>query len=852
MRTLVMSIIAIWLAVTPHVARGSNESARAQLSWSATSLVTDLAAPGASATLALQLTSGVTSFKGGECEIRWRPLGDSNSCFVRSGALFRTSAGTVCTYLNRGTAVAFDLLDVPGDYHVTWTNPQALSGCAAGTIVLFTFDLSGCTSPAASFSLCSLSLEDANGGVTALASGQLGVPATLAGGGGFTASCANPPVVDVRDTTIAPGDTLRVTPWVHNPDGFALAWSAAGLPAGASIDAASGQLTWVTTGGQAGLVAGIIVTATDSRLASGSDSMTVIVATGLTLAALADTAVDELRPVPAQPRILGDHGTVTWDGIGLPAGASVDPVTGKFMWTPDRFAGNSGLNLHTITLRARESVSVFGQTSFLVTVRDANTPPVIGTAPSDTSVCAGGISKVSFAASDAEGKVTYGGTDGLPDWVSVFNSSKKGLYLDIEPGYADAGVYSGGIWVLDDEGLSDTTTWTVTVLDDSLAPVITPIPDQTIGEGDTLVVTPQWTNPRPLDTLSWGITFAGNYPTGASQDPITGVFTFAPPSSCIEIRDSYEVQYYLKNQHCGTGLDTFVVHVVRKPIVICTTTALFCTTRLITVPLMAAGADATPLTWSSPDLPSWALLTSGGMLSGFAPTGTSGRDTFTVIATNSNSGSTGYASFIATFSECTAAAGLTAGPASAVRLDAQAPPFYVLRFGVVGDLRRAGITPARVTLTRDALQIAASPVAGIVWDATGATVSFAREDMVKLLAGVPRARDVVVSLEVSDDRGVTLAATLALPVSDVEQMVAYPIPSRGQVWLRLPADLHAGDEIAVYSTVGTRVRLLARVAAPIPRLLRWDGRLDDGQLAPAGIYYARTGGAPHARIVLLR
>lgn len=849
MRPVTCLVLAVGLAAAATPAFAANDSAHAQLSWSATSLVSDLGAPGSSVSLAIQLSSGVTSFKGAECEIRWTPVGDSASCLVRSGTLFRTSTGTTCTYLNRGTPVSLDLLDKPGRYRVSWTNSQSLTTCTGGTIAQITFDLSGCPSPPASFALCAVSLTDANGAVTTLPSSALGTPVTLAGGAGFVASCANPPVVDARDTTIAAGATLIAAPGVTNPDGFALTWSATGLPAGASVDPATGVLTWATSLQQAGLVAGIVLTATDTRLASGSDSMTVSVANGLTLATLADTTVDELHQVIAQPQVLGAHGALTWDGIGLPAGASVNATTGLFTWTPDRFAGNPGQDTHIITLRATQSVSVYGQTSFLVTVHDLNTPPVITAAPRDTSVCAGSTAFVSFTATDAEGKVVGVGTDGFPEWVGI-GFSKTKPQLSLEPGYADAATYQGYVIVFDDEGLSDTTTWSFTVLDDPLAPTFVPIPDQTVTEGDTLVVVPAVNNPRPADKLGWGMTFSGNYPAGATQDATTGALTFTVPPTCgADTRTTYEVHFYVKNEHCGSGLDTFLVHVVRKPIAICTTTAQFCTTRYLSVQLLAAGAEATgQLVWDSPELPSWASLSAGGVLSGVAPTGTSGRDTFSVVATNLLTSNTASAPFIATFSECTAASGLAAHVVPPLSLAGSAPPLYELRVEVYGDVHRDGVTPAHVRLQWGDHEIAARAV---TWEGASATIAFQREGLARLLAVAPRAGTLPATLVLADDRGAELRAAVMITRLDDEAAAAYPLPSRGDVWLRVPAQAGADDALAVYNTTGARVRLLAQSGVG-PSLVRWDGRLDDGSRAAAGVYYARCGTTAVARIVIAR
>ncbi|HTO90700.1 MAG TPA: hypothetical protein VMJ70_06170 [Candidatus Sulfotelmatobacter sp.] len=81
-----------------------------------------------------------------------------------------------------------------------------------------------------------------------------------------------------------------------------------------------------------------------------------------------------------------------------------------------------------------------------------------------------------------------------------------------------------------------------------------------------------------------------------------------------------------------------------------------------------------------------------------------------------------------------------------------------------------------------------------------------------------------------------------------------------------PNPFHAGIEIswtlpragpfdlAIVDLEGRRVRLLARVASPGPgsRSLTWDGRRDDGRVAPAGIYWVTlrsADGADRRRVV---
>lgn len=77
-----------------------------------------------------------------------------------------------------------------------------------------------------------------------------------------------------------------------------------------------------------------------------------------------------------------------------------------------------------------------------------------------------------------------------------------------------------------------------------------------------------------------------------------------------------------------------------------------------------------------------------------------------------------------------------------------------------------------------------------------------------------------------------------------------PNPSRGTVRLRYTLASPARATAAIYSPEGRRVRTL--LAAPLPAgigRLEWDGRLDSGSPAPAGLYFLRfeSGGASVVR-----
>lgn len=70
---------------------------------------------------------------------------------------------------------------------------------------------------------------------------------------------------------------------------------------------------------------------------------------------------------------------------------------------------------------------------------------------------------------------------------------------------------------------------------------------------------------------------------------------------------------------------------------------------------------------------------------------------------------------------------------------------------------------------------------------------------------------------------------------------ARPNPSRGDVTLELTLPVAAPLDVSIFDVNGRRVRALERTFAPAgTRALRWDGRDDSGNSAPAGLYFVRA------------
>jgi hypothetical protein len=145
-------------------AQTGNDGAVGYLTWSATDPnMNNLTTPGASNNLYLYLVrEGGLSFKGAEIRITWNPAGDGAGCFDRIGLTYKTSAGTTCTYLNRGTAVPVVYTDEPGSLGVAWANNSSLTDCTAGAAVQIQFEFDTCSDPTGCINMFYFALLDQN------------------------------------------------------------------------------------------------------------------------------------------------------------------------------------------------------------------------------------------------------------------------------------------------------------------------------------------------------------------------------------------------------------------------------------------------------------------------------------------------------------------------------------------------------------------------------------------------------------------------------------------------------------------------------------------------------------------
>jgi hypothetical protein len=342
-----------------------------------------------------------------------------------------------------------------------------------------------------------------------------------------------PPVLaPVADQTVNQGGFLVFSLAATDPDlptqplAFTLG---AGAPTGAVVSA-SGLFTWTPSQAQAFTTNRLKAIVSDGSLTATQSFTVVVLEANLlpTLAAITDYAVREgdtvtFTAVADDPNLPTQTLTFTL-GAGAPPGASIDPQSGIFTWTPSEAQGGT-TNLIGIVVTDNGTPPLGAARSFTVTVEEIDSPPVLPPL-ADQTVNQGGLLVFSIPADDPdipERPLTFSLGAGAPAGAAV---STAGLFT-WTPSQAQASTTNLLKVMVSDGSLSATQSFTVVVLEPNLAPRLAAITNLTVNEGETVTFKVEATDANlPAQHLTF--TLGAGAPSGAGIDAQTGVFTWTP------------------------------------------------------------------------------------------------------------------------------------------------------------------------------------------------------------------------------------------------------------------------------------------------------------------------------------
>ncbi len=279
--------------------------------------------------------------------------------------------------------------------------------------------------------------DDGNGGATTPESASSSFVLRIRG------SDTAPVLAPVGDQQAAEGSAYALQLSAADAEGDGISYTATGLPAGALLGLRTGLLSWTPRYGQAGSYP-VTFTASDGQL-STSETIDLVVAHV--------TRAPILTPIAPQTGRQGvdlnltatatdlDGDAVALSAVALPPGATFDPATGVFDWTPT--LRQSGL--FTVTLAA---TNPFGQTdtqSFTIQVTPVDQPPVLAASDHDFVIGKAGSFALGATSPEPGAVLTYSAQN-LPDGVTLDPSTGIVTWT---PGPGQAGTFSPTFFVTD-------------------------------------------------------------------------------------------------------------------------------------------------------------------------------------------------------------------------------------------------------------------------------------------------------------------------------------------------------------------------------------------------------------------
>lgn len=620
------------LATLPlQASAGSNAGANAYLTWNATDRNVTDTSPAAANNLYVYIERGTNKlqFKGGEVDLTWDPASDGLGCFDHIGTTYKTSSGTTCTYLNRGSAVPVATVDDEHHFHVAWANTSSLTSCSAGAIIQIQFETDGCADATGCFTLNSCLLLDSSNNQDQAT--VVGSHATVLGGGTHCNGGVNqPPVIQpIGNQTVNVATLLTVTPSASDPDNDPLSFTGSNLPVGAFVDSTSGVLIYTPGTGSQATYPNVTLTASDHKGGTDSASFSIIVpnrAPGIFTPSNQTAAEGALLSFTASGSD-PDGDALTWSAANFwPAGASIAPATGVFTWTP---AFNQAGSYTGLSLKATDPFGGSMSTSFDVTVTNTNRAPIVDPII-DQYTIAGQLLTVTPSGHDPDGDALTWSGNHLPSGATVAPSSGV---LSWTPGAGQVGTYPGVELVASDGVLGGLASFAITVgTAPNTPPDIAPVADQVVAENALLSVTGSASD-ADNDPLSWSAT---NLPSGAAFAPALATLTWTP---AFDQAGSYAgVTFMVNDGRGGTASTAFaitVTNVNRAPSVAAIPNQDVTVGQLLQVQPVGSDPDGDALAWSGSNLPSGAQVDAATGLFAWTPgSAQTGSYTVTLTATD--------------------------------------------------------------------------------------------------------------------------------------------------------------------------------------------------------------------------
>ncbi|MBA4148329.1 MAG: M36 family metallopeptidase [Verrucomicrobia bacterium] len=247
-----------------------------------------------------------------------------------------------------------------------------------------------------------------------------------------------------------------------------------------------------------------------------------------------------------------------------PAGASIDPDTGVFSWTPTE---TQGPGVYIIEVNATDGVEINETRTFTVTVNEVNTTPLLSVISNQTI---DELTTLSFFASATDNDLPTNGLiftlDSAPQGASIHPATGSFTWTPTEA--QGPGTNTIVVRVTDDglPNLSATRTFLVFVSEVNSVPVLSPIADQFVYASSSLTLPiTAVDNDIPANILTFSL--LGTPPSGAGIDSSSGLFTWPNIAAPVGSTNMVTVRVQDNGSPALAASETFAVIVLASPVI---------------------------------------------------------------------------------------------------------------------------------------------------------------------------------------------------------------------------------------------------------------------------------------------
>lgn len=479
----------------------------------------------------------------------------------------------------------------------------------------------------------------------------------------FAANAELPPQLNSLPServTVGETQTVDLSNYASDPNTppLPLAFSLSGAPSYASISS-SGTLTLSPPAGTATGQVTFNVVVSDNE----STPLTAIQPITINVSAVQPPVIET---IPAQSVHIGDTLTLNLSeysfdpnspplpltyalGSGAPSGASISSGGSTLTWTP---ATGVTPGTYTIPFTVSDGTgtdqTVDGTVTVNVAAAGQEFPPVLQTLPQE-SVTVGETQTVNLGtyASDPNDPalpLTFS-LSGAPSYASI---SSLGVLMLSPPAATATGQVTFDVTVSDDESTPLTATQPITVnVEPVFSPYISSVPAQGVTIGSTLTVNlAQYAHDFNSPPLPLTYALGTGTPSGVNLDPSTGVLTWTPDSSVT--LQTYTITFTASNglsSSPATGTVSVTVGApgeinapVLSPLPEMPVTVGETETNNLSTYAADPNTPPLPLTFSLSGAPTYASISSSGLLTLSPPADTPpGEVTFTVTVADNES-----------------------------------------------------------------------------------------------------------------------------------------------------------------------------------------------------------------------